>query len=278
MIIYDDELFLFSEWLTLERRLALFPAGTIVRDSDNRKSFTRREQNLNSGFRELSCAVVIITTPRCHMHLSYTLKTLDKILTGLLYFLYTGKTSADFKSEGKPELWMQMCLCPCASVLKILRVTLHTSEVFWYAFCLWKLSGWFLIKRSFVVKYVKLVSCFLTFHFGFNDYSKTYSCIGLELSRCFADSCKLVTIFHKWVFTGVMLNSNKAIKNACSRSKVSQSINSTSRRNDKGINTYFTKVRKYLVVWSRENAFKSFKKEIFAEYLRRSRGQQNLLW
>ena len=37
----DDELF-FAEWLTNERRLALFPAKTIVRDSNHHKS-TRRE-------------------------------------------------------------------------------------------------------------------------------------------------------------------------------------------------------------------------------------------
>ena len=39
-----DELFL---WLTDERRLALFSAGTIVRNTYHRESPTRREQNLN---------------------------------------------------------------------------------------------------------------------------------------------------------------------------------------------------------------------------------------
>ena len=34
-------------WLTDERRLALFTAGTIVRDRDHRESPTRREQSLN---------------------------------------------------------------------------------------------------------------------------------------------------------------------------------------------------------------------------------------
>ena len=34
-------------WLTDERRLALFPAGTVVRDSHHRESPTRREQGLN---------------------------------------------------------------------------------------------------------------------------------------------------------------------------------------------------------------------------------------
>ena len=40
----EDELFL---WLTDERRLALFSAGTIVRNTYHRESPTRREQNLN---------------------------------------------------------------------------------------------------------------------------------------------------------------------------------------------------------------------------------------
>ena len=37
----------FVVWLTDERRLALFPAGTIVRDPDHRESPTRREQGLS---------------------------------------------------------------------------------------------------------------------------------------------------------------------------------------------------------------------------------------
>ena len=37
----------FVVWLTDERRLALFPAGTIVRDPDHRESPTRREQVLS---------------------------------------------------------------------------------------------------------------------------------------------------------------------------------------------------------------------------------------
>ena len=39
----DDD----DEWLTDEMRLALFPAGTIVRDPYHRASPTRREQGLN---------------------------------------------------------------------------------------------------------------------------------------------------------------------------------------------------------------------------------------
>ena len=37
----------FVVWLTDERRLALFPAATIVRDPHHFKSPTRREQDLN---------------------------------------------------------------------------------------------------------------------------------------------------------------------------------------------------------------------------------------
>ena len=35
--------------MTDERRLVLFPVGTIVRDPHHRESTTRREQNLSSG-------------------------------------------------------------------------------------------------------------------------------------------------------------------------------------------------------------------------------------
>ena len=37
----------FVVWLTDERRLALFPAGTIIRDHHNRESPTRRKQGFN---------------------------------------------------------------------------------------------------------------------------------------------------------------------------------------------------------------------------------------
>ena len=53
------------KWLSLirkndERRLALFPAETIVRDPHHRESPTRFEQDLNlrSGFVEWGCLVV----------------------------------------------------------------------------------------------------------------------------------------------------------------------------------------------------------------------------
>ena len=56
----------FVVWLTDKRRLALFPAGTIVRDPHQRESPTIREQDLNlsSGLVEWSCAVATTTTPR----------------------------------------------------------------------------------------------------------------------------------------------------------------------------------------------------------------------
>ena len=37
----------FVVWLTDKRRLALFPAGTILRDPHHRESLTRREQGLD---------------------------------------------------------------------------------------------------------------------------------------------------------------------------------------------------------------------------------------
>ena len=37
----------FVVWLTEERRLALFPAGTIVRDPQHRETSTRRDHGLN---------------------------------------------------------------------------------------------------------------------------------------------------------------------------------------------------------------------------------------
>ena len=65
----------FVVWLTDEGRLALFPAGTIVRISDrispSQISDTLRgefkpPQSLSSGLVEWSCAVVITTAPRPH--------------------------------------------------------------------------------------------------------------------------------------------------------------------------------------------------------------------
>ena len=42
----DDDDEFFAVWLTAERRLALFPNGTIVRDPNHRKSPTHYEQGL----------------------------------------------------------------------------------------------------------------------------------------------------------------------------------------------------------------------------------------
>ena len=75
----------FVVWLTDKRRLALSPAGTIVRDPHHLESPTRREQDLNprrnlsSGFVEWSCAAVLITTLRRHGHhvLTTTPRCLD---------------------------------------------------------------------------------------------------------------------------------------------------------------------------------------------------------
>ena len=66
----------FVVWSTDERRLALFPARTIVRDPHHREYPARRAgfepaQNLSSGLVEWSCAVVITTTPRCHKMVLY---------------------------------------------------------------------------------------------------------------------------------------------------------------------------------------------------------------
>ena len=67
--VRKDELnwwIVFVVWLTDERRLALFPAGIIVRDPHHHESPTRREQDLNlsSGLVEWNCAVVITTAPQ----------------------------------------------------------------------------------------------------------------------------------------------------------------------------------------------------------------------
>ena len=43
----DDDDFFCGMVVTDERRLALFPAGTIVRDPHHRESPTRREQDMN---------------------------------------------------------------------------------------------------------------------------------------------------------------------------------------------------------------------------------------
>ena len=63
----DDELLLWYGWPT--KGVALFPAGTTVRDPHHRKSRESTPQagfeplqNLSSGFDEWSCAVVITTT------------------------------------------------------------------------------------------------------------------------------------------------------------------------------------------------------------------------
>ena len=51
----------FAVWLTNKRRLALFPTGTIIRDSHRRESLIRRNQDLNlrrTGVQALMSEVV----------------------------------------------------------------------------------------------------------------------------------------------------------------------------------------------------------------------------
>ena len=44
---HDEWWIVFVVWLTEEKRLALFPAGTTIKDPHHRKSPTRRKQDLN---------------------------------------------------------------------------------------------------------------------------------------------------------------------------------------------------------------------------------------
>ena len=64
----DDELFLWYGWPM--KGIALFPSGTIVRDSHYHKCPTQMSiwtcAELSSGFDEWSCAVVITTTSWYH--------------------------------------------------------------------------------------------------------------------------------------------------------------------------------------------------------------------
>ena len=88
-------------WLTDERRLAFFPAGTTVRDNHHRESPTYREQDLNlrrtwvQAFIEWSCAVVITTTIWRH------LKGRNKKIHGRYknnIYLYAGNIHHNFYS------------------------------------------------------------------------------------------------------------------------------------------------------------------------------------
>ena len=84
-------------WLIDERRLALFPAGTIVKDPHHRESLTRRAgfepaQNLSSGLVERSCAVAITTTPQRHLKNlkieKFSVYYAEAIIYLMLYNLY----------------------------------------------------------------------------------------------------------------------------------------------------------------------------------------------
>ena len=94
----------FVVWLTDERLLTLFPAGTIVRDPHQRKSPTPRElepaQNLSSDFVEWSCAVVITTTPRRqHSNIFNIVYILGSCLN---YFLFK---SLSYLTHFKPMIY-----------------------------------------------------------------------------------------------------------------------------------------------------------------------------
>ena len=67
----------FSVWLTDERRLALFPAETIVRDPHHR----------SSGLAEWNCAVVITTAPREKEKFGIESETWEESKTKLEVFL-----------------------------------------------------------------------------------------------------------------------------------------------------------------------------------------------
>ena len=73
----------FVVWLTDKRRLVLFPAGTIARDSHHRESLTHHEQDLNLprtwGLVKWSCAVVITTTPWRHVFIMYSFSWLTEV-------------------------------------------------------------------------------------------------------------------------------------------------------------------------------------------------------
>ena len=69
MTCNDHEWIVFAKWLHGERRLSLFPAGTIVKNShhtqisDTQRARFEPMQNLSSGFVELSYVGVLTTTP-----------------------------------------------------------------------------------------------------------------------------------------------------------------------------------------------------------------------
>ena len=75
-------------WLTDERRFALFPARTIVRDPHIRESPTRREQDLNLRRTFLSFRIVPILTNS--LHFDWSGKISDLIIRSIcLHVLWT---------------------------------------------------------------------------------------------------------------------------------------------------------------------------------------------
>ena len=75
----------FVVWLTDERRLALFPTWTIVKDPHHREFPKNHEQepvqNLSTGFDEWSRPVVITITPTPHVFNFITKETLTHLFT-----------------------------------------------------------------------------------------------------------------------------------------------------------------------------------------------------
>ena len=98
----------FVVWLTYERRLALFPVGTIVRDPHHLKSPIRRHaagfqpvQNLSSGVSEWICAVAITITPRHHSGFSMVKWLKHLFFKKLLPCFFSSKSSQNHVSIKK---------------------------------------------------------------------------------------------------------------------------------------------------------------------------------
>ena len=68
----------FEVWLTDKRRLALFPAGTIVRSHNHRESPTRHEQGLNLRMKLCNsvnhCSTVPLTLRGSHTEIKFSKK------------------------------------------------------------------------------------------------------------------------------------------------------------------------------------------------------------
>ena len=77
----DDEWWIaFVVWLTYEKRLVLFPAGTIARDPHRRESPTRRKQDLSCAEPELRISWIKLCSSDNHY-------TKAPLMTGALVVL-----------------------------------------------------------------------------------------------------------------------------------------------------------------------------------------------